>query len=248
MKRFLTKYGIFISIILILAIIALNTSAIFRDMGLSSFSGGAANGLNVILDAGHGGEDGGAVSISGTPEKAINLAVTLKTEQTLALLGVPCRLTREGDGIDYPPSAQTTRARKSADTRARAELVNAVPNAVLVSIHQNKFASDPRARGAQVFFAPTNGSERLAESLSLSLESAADHVRPQRMIEKNVYLMNHVACPAVLVECGFLSNEAECCLLESDDYQTKLAAAIAVGILRSAGELAERYSGGEHET
>jgi len=248
MKRFLTKYGFFISIILILAILALNTAAVLRGMGIASFSGGALRDLHVILDAGHGGEDGGAVSLTGTPEKTINLAVTLKTEQTLALLGVPCTLTREGDEIDYPPSAQTTRARKTADTKARAELINRLPNAVLVSIHQNKFAASPGAYGAQVFFAPTEGSEGLAGHVSRALESAAGRVRPCCEADKNIYLMNHVACPAALVECGFLSNEAECRLLESEVYQTKLAAAIAAGLLNAAGELTAQYCGGEHET
>ena len=106
-------------------------------------------------------------------------------------------------------------------------------DAVLLSVHQNTF-TDEEYHGAQVFYAPTEGSQALAETMQEALRAALDpeNSRQAKPIPDSVYLMNHVSCPAVLVECGFLSNPEEEALLRSADYQIRLAAVLAGVCLR----------------
>ena len=246
LKRFFGKHGIIICVIIIIAIILADCYALYSDLAGEVFSDGGCGEVNIILDPGHGGEDGGAVTLTGRTEQELNLSIAQKTEQILALFGTSCILTRESGSVEYPDSAKTTRARKSADTKARVELANSTPNAVFISIHQNKFGTDTQAHGAQVFFAPTEKSEELAKRLSDALTGAigSENVRAQTQISKNIYIMNHIKCPAALVECGFVSNRRECEKLESDGYQTVLAGSIASGIAQFAGDL----NGGGNET
>lgn len=186
----------------------------------------------LILDAGHGGADGGAVSVTGTSESTLNLAVTLKLEALAELYGVVPVLTRQSEDIDYPPDAATIHAKKVADTKAREALIGSFDNAVLVSIHQNKYSTS-QPRGSQVFYAPTEDSQALAEAVQGTLAGVSeDNHRGVVRIGKDVYLMNHITCPGVLVECGFVSNPAEARLLEDPTYQLKLAAAVLGGVLQ----------------
>ena len=244
MKSRLSKLGFIISLLLIILILALNTLAVLRGLDRETAVIGRERRYNVILDPGHGGEDGGAVSITGTPEKEINIAIALKTEKLLAFCGVPTTMTRTGDEIDYPPEASTTRQRKAADTKARTELINGTPNALLISIHQNKYGTENSVRGAQVFYAGTDLSEALAISVTGQLELFAENVRPTSEITGGVYIMTHIDCPAVLIECGFLSNREEAEKLESDSYQKKLSAAIATGLMA----FMRNSNGGAYET
>ncbi len=204
----------------------------------------------MVLDAGHGGEDGGAVSLNGTIEKDLNLAITLKTEQIMALCGISPVMTRTTDEIEYPKDANRTRDRKVADTKNRTALVNATDNAVLISIHQNKYGTNTSPRGAQAFYAPTAGSKEFATVLQDIIVNSLDQAN-RRIVAKipsSIYLMNNVNCPAILIECGFLSNAAECELLESDEYQTKLAMAITTAFFNSADMLIETHFGDNNET
>lgn len=185
----------------------------------------------VVLDAGHGGEDGGAVSASGVRESELNLAITLRTDAVLRLLGYDTVLVRADDRAVYSAGAGTIAEKKVSDIKNRVALVERTPNALLLSIHQNTFPQTQYA-GAQVFFAPTQGSERLAEiaqTLLCTRVDPANH-RKSKQIPQSVYLMNHVGCTAVLAECGFLSNEREAAALQTDAYQTKLALALAAAV------------------
>lgn len=181
----------------------------------------------LIIDAGHGGEDGGAISLSGISESHLNLAIAKRAEQLLGLYGAPSVMLRNQDSSLHDPQAKTLREKKVSDLHNRVELVSRQANGVLLSIHQNSFPSQ-KYSGAQVFFAPTEGSRPLAETMQKTLCSFADpsNNRQAAAIAKTVYLMNHIACPAVLVECGFLTNPAEEQLLQDSGYQTKLAAAM----------------------
>ena len=181
--------------------------------------------LTLILDAGHGGTDGGAVSVTGTAESEINLEITLRTRDLAAFLGTSPVLTRETEDIDYPEEANTLRAKKVYDQKTRVALINSVENAVLISIHQNKYESS-RASGSQVFYA--NDAEKFAALMQSRLTEmlAPNNKRTASKIPDSIYLMNNIRCPAVLVECGFISNPDEARLLETDDYQKKLAVII----------------------
>ncbi|MBQ2839880.1 MAG: N-acetylmuramoyl-L-alanine amidase [Oscillospiraceae bacterium] len=194
----------------------------------------------VVIDAGHGGEDGGAVGSENILEKDINLSVSHKLELLLNFLGVNTDMTRADDSSLGSEDAGSTRQRKVSDIKRRVEKINNTPSAVLISVHQNSFPQDKRCSGAQVFYSENNiGSEALAENLQDELKNNLnpDNNRKQKPGGKNIYLLNHVNCPAVLVECGFMSNKNEMELLMSDMYRTKLAICIASGFLNYESEV-----------
>lgn len=200
--------------------------------------GTAGTSYTLIIDAGHGGEDGGAVSLTGVAESRINLEIALRLESLFELYGVPVKMVRTEDVSLHAPDASTLREKKRSDLGNRAALVQNTENAVLLSIHQNTYP-EPRYRGAQVFFAPTNGSKELAQKLQERLRIGLDpnNGRDARLIPDTVYLMNHVSCPAVLVECGFLTNPEEEQLLRQENYQKKLAVVLVSGILMDTGSI-----------
>ena len=187
----------------------------------------------VVIDAGHGGEDGGAVSISGVPESGINLAVALRLDQLFGLYGVRTEVLRTEDVSLHDSGAATLRERKVSDLHNRVERINAIENATLISIHQNTYPT-AKYHGAQVFYSNAELSQSLAqltqETLRLALDP--DNNRVSTKIPDTVYLMNHISCRAILVECGFLSNPEEDLLLQSGAYQTKLAAALCGAYLQ----------------
>ena len=166
LKAFVFKYGYIICLLFIIVILVINYIVLMENVTEeTALTGNGAGAVTVIIDAGHGGEDGGAVSLTGALEKDINLDIALKTEQIMALCGISPEMTRDSDIIDYPESAKTTRARKTADTNRRAELVNSTDRCVFISIHQNKYGSNTSPHGAQVFYAPTDGSHAFAEKI-----------------------------------------------------------------------------------
>ena len=178
----------------------------------------------VVIDPGHGGEDGGATSCTGRMESEYNLAISRRLDDLLHLLGYQTRMTRKSDVSIYT-TGDTIARKKISDLKERVRIVNETSNALLVSIHQNQF-SESQYRGAQVFYAP--GSQALAELLQSELAAQVDP-RNHRQCKQaqNIYLLEHISCPAVLIECGFLSNPAEEALLRDAAYQKKLACAIA---------------------
>lgn len=184
--------------------------------------------ISLILDAGHGGEDGGAVSITGVPESQINLAVVLKTRDILAFYGVSPMVLREEDISLHDDSAVSLREKKVSDLKNRVAAIEEQRGATLLSIHQNTYPNG-RYHGAQAFYAPTEGSKELAEHIQAAIRSTLqpDNERAVKEIPDTVYLMNHISCPAVLVECGFLTNPGEEALLLDPDYQKQLAAVLA---------------------
>lgn len=179
----------------------------------------------LILDAGHGGEDGGAVSVSGVPESGINLSIVLKMDQLAGLYGVRTILIRSADTSIADSAAQTLREKKRSDLYNRVAIVNQTQGAVLISIHQNNH-SQKSAKGAQVFFHNDEASQEWAQQTQtlLQMKLTQENHRQATRISDKVYLMNHINCRAILVECGFLSNAKEDLLLQSDEYQQKIAA------------------------
>ena len=180
----------------------------------------------IILDAGHGGEDGGAVSCTGIPESRFNLEIVLRLNDLFHLLGHETKMIRTEDVSIYR-SGNTLSQKKISDLKERVRITNETASAVLLSIHQNYF-SDPQYSGAQVFYAKSSGSAALAEKVQSALQAGFD-AKNNRKAKKigNVYLMEHISCPGILIECGFLSNPAEEILLRTPDYQKKLCGIIA---------------------
>lgn len=188
----------------------------------------------IVLDAGHGGADGGAVSADGTPEDDINLAIVLRLRDLFALMGCQTVLTRTGEASLADPNSATLRQEKVSDTKNRVTLINSVANGCLISIHQNTLPGHPTVHGAQVFYGKVTDSDARAAAVQQALNRAinTDNEKNAKPIGSDIYIMAHVNCPAILVECGFLSNSAETKLLLSPEYQTKLAAAICCGYLQ----------------
>ena len=203
-----------------------------------------AEGLRLIIDPGHGGADGGAVSVTGVEESEINLAIALRLEALAALYGLPTQMTRRTADLDYPADATTIRAKKVADTRARVELINTTPNAVVISIHQNTY-DGPGASGPQVLFARTEASEAFAQIMQDTLTAGLGLERPRTptKVPAGVFIMNHIDSPAILVECGFLSNPREEERLRTETYQLKLAGILLAGYIQSIELLEARYFG-----
>lgn len=217
-----------------LVLFAGSISYALRGTSAVPVSAAAAGFPTVVIDAGHGGMDGGAVGISGALERDINLAVAQKTELLLALLGVPTVMTRTTDADIAPGGPYASiRARKAADMHERRAIVDAQPSAILLSVHMNNFGQS-RYSGAQVFYNQTDGAQALAEVLQRNLIDAADpaNTRVVMPVSPNLYLYRSVSCPAVLVECGFLSNAAEEAKLKTDAYQTKLGLCLAVSVFQ----------------
>lgn len=194
-------------------------------------------GETVIIDAGHGGTDGGAVSLSGVIESDLNLQITRKTYELFCFLGQNAVMTRTGEDGLYDPDSHTIRQKKIADTHNRVELINSYEPATLISIHQNSMPNAPKVHGAQVFYNAKPHAQELAKSIQAVLNSSINDGTPktETAIPKSVYIMSHVNCDAVLVECGFLSNSVETELLQQSAYQKKLAVAIVSGYLTDKG-------------
>lgn len=185
----------------------------------------------VIIDAGHGGRDGGAsADDDGTLEKDLNLAVAKKLEALLKTANVRVVMTRESDIELASPDSDH---KKRDDLNARLAIAQEAENAIFVSLHMNKF---PVAKysGLQVYYSPNN-----EKSVSLAERIQADaaawntkNARRPKAADDSIYLLYHMQIPAVLVECGFLSNYEEKELLKTDAYQKKLAVSIYASILQ----------------
>ena len=180
----------------------------------------------IVIDAGHGGEDGGAVSCTGRLESAYNLEIALKVRDLLHLLGYRTRMIRTADESIHKEGS-TIAARKASDLKERVRIVNETEDAILLSIHQNTFP-DSRYRGAQVFYGPKGESQNIAEAMQRSFcETINPGSNRQIKTADGIYLMQHIQCTGILVECGFLSNPQEDALLQSNDYQNKLTCVMA---------------------
>ncbi|MBR3561708.1 MAG: N-acetylmuramoyl-L-alanine amidase [Oscillospiraceae bacterium] len=220
------------------AAVALTASlSLFASPALPAFAPSAEEPIVYVLDAGHGGEDGGALSAAGDKESDINLSITLRLDALLRLLGKNTVLTRDADVSVYTDGAETLRQKKSSDLRNRVALVNAIPGAILVSVHQNSLPGVPSVRGAQAFYNAVEPGDALARSVQSALnQSVNSGDKAEKQIDKTIYLMKNVTCPAILVECGFLSNADEAARLQTPEHQKKLVAAIAAGILNEREE------------
>lgn len=183
----------------------------------------------IILDAGHGGVDGGATSCTGKLESGYNLEIALRMNDLLHFLGWETNMIRTTDSSVYT-KGETIAQKKISDLKERVRICNETKNAVLISIHQNNF-TDSRYSGAQVFYPSTKGSEELAKRLQDAFKSTLNP-GSNRQIKKadGIYLMEHIACMGVLIECGFLSNAEEEAKLRSDDYQKQLCCVIAATV------------------
>ena len=184
----------------------------------------------VVIDPGHGGMDGGCVSVDGTPEKGINLAVAESLRDGLKLLGYDVVCTRESDISIYDKGTEGLGEQKKSDMKNRLAIFSKYSEGISVSIHQNQF-TDSRYSGAQGFYAGTEGSAQLAKLLQERLVSTLNPGSNRKCKKSDgVYLMEHIDCTGVLIECGFLSNAEEEAKLSCGTYQKKLCCVIAATV------------------
>lgn len=204
----------------------------FSNITANTSADASDNIPTIIIDAGHGGEDGGA-EVEGVLEKDINLSVAEKLADTLRLCGCRVKEIRDEDTAVYGEDADTLREKKVSDLKRRAEITNESENNLLVSIHQNKFQNSAYS-GAQVFYSVNDDNSRvLAQAIKSAVVSLLqkDNTRELKPAGSEIYLLDHATVPAVIVECGFLSNSEERARLIDESYQGEMAYSIAMGVL-----------------
>lgn len=189
----------------------------------------------VVIDAGHGGIDGGATSCSGVLESQINLDIALRLNDLVQFLGYNTKMIRTTDTSVYT-EGNTIAAQKVSDLKQRVKTVNETENGILVSIHQNTF-SDGRYSGAQVFYCTDPNSESLATALQDAIVQTLNPGSQRKCRAANgIYLMQHIDKPGILIECGFLTNPQEDAKLNDPEYQKQLSCVIAATISRYLNE------------
>lgn len=219
-------------LILLLCLFIICASIYIADVGISpavSVVSQITPTQTVIIDAGHGGEDGGAVASDGTVEKDINLKIALQTAKLLKLYGFEVIMTRESD----VSTSNGESFIKREDLENRLNLMKQNPESIFVSIHLNKFTTSA-AKGSQVFYSKVDNSKMLGDLIQKSIikNLQKENKRVNKQANSSTYLLYNATVPAVLVECGFLSNEAELSRLRDTNYQRRLAFCITDGILK----------------
>lgn len=192
-----------------------------------------ANKPQIILDAGHGGFDGGAVAQDGTVEKDINLNIALTLEKMLKSSGFEVIMTRSTDTSTEDNSNDRIPSKKKSDLKNRLLLMKKYDNAIFVSIHLNKFTTSA-ARGSQIFYSGNSDESKILSDYIQNCivnKIQKDNKRVNKKATSSTYILYNATVPAVLVECGFLSNKQELELLKNEKYQNEMAFCIYCGIL-----------------
>lgn len=226
LKR-LTPQFVLLGIIAVIAIFGYVKSEII------SVNTTAEPSYTVIVDAGHGGFDGGASASDGTVEKDINLNIAQKVSAILRLNGYNVIMTRDSDTGTEDDSSAAIAKRKKSDLTNRLQLMRDNTDAIFVSVHLNKFTTSS-ANGAQVFY--TKNYKQAYDLANCVQSSIKKHIQPEnmRVVKQgtdSTYLLKNAAVPAIIIECGFLSNADELEKLKNDDYQSQMAIAICAGIM-----------------
>jgi len=232
LKRKVTMYSVF-AVLLIVSTICfqrISSTAVSVSVAVQSTD----KLPTIIIDAGHGGVDGGSSGADGTVEKDINLSIALKLRDMLEFYGFETVMIREDDRSIHSDGATTIREKKVSDLHNRLNIINSTDNCLFISIHQNYFEQS-KYSGTQVFYSSNNPeSEKLAQIVQETVVEMIqnDNTRQIKQAEKNIYLLYKAEKPAIMIECGFMSNENELKLLKSDEYQQQMALSITNGILK----------------
>ena len=187
----------------------------------------------VIIDAGHGGEDGGAIGVNGVYEKDLNLSIALELEQMLSSAGITTRLTRDSDILLYDTSSDYKGHKKAQDAAARVAIGNEYENAVFISIHMNSF-TESKYSGLQVYYSESSPlSATLAEYVQSTVirELQSQNTRKIKPSNKSIYVLDKSKHPAILIECGFISNPTECDALCTPAYRRRLCTTLYFAII-----------------
>ncbi len=222
-----------VSIILTVSLLFFFAASMFTTMGYKALRNASAvnaadDDIVIVIDAGHGGEDPGAVA-NGVIEKDVNIEIALYLSEMLNAYGYKTVLTRSGDYLLYNKGQESQK--KYYDVRNREEIANKFSNSLFVSIHMNKFPQE-YCKGLQVFYSENNqDSKRLAEIIQSNSKLLQSYNNRQiKSGNDTIYLMKELKMPAVLVECGFISNFKEAALLKETDYKQNLAFLLSCSI------------------
>jgi N-acetylmuramoyl-L-alanine amidase len=186
----------------------------------------------LVIDAGHGGADGGCVSVNGAVEKDINLSILLTLRDTMTVMGYDVTCTREADKSIHDKGVEGLKKQKLSDMKNRLAIFGKYKDGISVSIHQNQF-TDPQYSGAQMFYSEKNADgEVLAKIMQKQFKALLqpDNEREAKAVGDDLYLLDNTTNPAIMIECGFLSNPDEAAKLESAPYQKQVAFTIMTGI------------------
>lgn len=185
----------------------------------------------IVIDAGHGGVDGGATSCTGKLESVYNLEIAQRLNDLMHLLGIHTRMIRTTD-TSVHTQGETISAKKVSDLKNRVNIVNGEENSLLLSIHQNTF-SDGKYHGAQVFYSTKGESQLLAKNLQATFRQTINPGSNRECKRADgIYLLEHIEQTGVLIECGFLSNYEEEAKLRDKTYQQKLSCVIATSVCK----------------
>ena len=208
------------------------------EQTVSQVNSSASDGQIIILDAGHGGMDGGCTSANGDVEKDINLAILLNLRDMLQASGYTVLTTRDSDKSIHDEGIEGIANQKSSDMDNRLALFNSVQDAICISIHQNQF-TDSQYNGAQMFYSESNSKNAtLAQTLQNQFVNflQPDNKREIKLCGKELFLCYYSKNPTVMAECGFLSNPEEASLLITEDYQQKVAFTIYSALIQYCAE------------
>ena len=216
---------------IMISILAISLKSGFLNKNLQAVNSNIKNQKTVILDAGHGTPDEGASSKTGVTEATINLSITLKTKEFLEQNGYKVILTRKNNNGIYDSNCTTIREKKNSDLRNRVKIANQSDADIFVSIHLNKIPEE-KYWGWQTFYKNKNEEgKKLAESIQNNLNKVIQKENKRVPLKlDNIYIIRNIKIPTTIVECGFLSNNEEAKLLETAEYQEKLAEGIYKGI------------------
>ena len=200
---------------------------------ISSYAGNfsSKDTLTVIIDAGHGIPDGGAVGVSGSVEQKINLDIALKLKEVLEAKSIRVIMTREDENGLWDDENQSIRQKKVADMNNRLNIMKKSHADLFISIHMNSYPNH-KTSGLRVFYAPNHSEIKpLAENIQVRMQDITGaNTTVVKSADKTLFLMKNPPIPAILVECGFVSNPTEEKKLQEADYQARLAWAMADAI------------------
>ena len=216
----------FLACFVIVALTA-NTRVVFVPV-----AAGASGRPIVLIDAGHGGADPGCVGVSGVLEKDINLAIALNLRDLLEFSGFAVVLTRSTDISIHDDGIEGLRKQKLSDMENRKKIITEYPDSIFLSIHQNQF-TQPQYFGAQMFYSTVNRNNfRFAQIMQDKFhELDPENDRQAKLIDGELYLFKNTPQPALLIECGFLSNEMDAARLGDSDFQKQVAFTIFRGLI-----------------
>ena len=223
----------FFAIAMIFVILAsLGAKAYLESDAYEEAISSVAEKVTVILDAGHGGEDCGAIGVNGVYEKDLNMSIATKLGEMLSSRGFAVVYTRTTDALLYTEEENIHGMRKIYDLKNRCKIGAEYPNAIYISIHMNSYKSAECA-GLQVYYSENNDESRnLAGAVQSSVRSELQRENNRQIKKgKGIYLMENLNNPAILIECGFLTNPKECEKLSEKEYQKELSFAIICGII-----------------